>query len=59
MADLYFTHADRHYELLFYHCNVMQITGDSSTGKSLLCSDFLMESKVCPEIANSLVINYM
>lgn len=58
MQNLRFLHINRRYDLEFNHFRVMQIWGDSGTGKSLLCSDFAKEQKLRSNISNSLVIDY-
>lgn len=53
-------HADNRYYRLdfkFHDLNIIQIVGDSSTGKSLLCSDFRRQQGIDPNLANSLVVN--
>lgn len=57
MRPLKFEIFNRSYNLEFNHIRIMQIKGESATGKSLMVSDFLKYRSSDEQYRNSLVIN--
>lgn len=57
MKPLKFKIFNRSYNLEFNHIRIMQIKGESATGKSLMVSDFLKYRSSDEQYRNSLVIN--
>ena len=57
MRPLKFKIFNRSYNLGFNHIRIMQIKGESATGKSLMVSDFLSYRGSDEQYRNSLVIN--
>ena len=57
MRPLKFEIFNRSYNLEFNHIRIMQIKGESATGKSLMVSDFLKYRSSDEQYKNSLVIN--
>ena len=58
MKNLKFSHRNRRYDLAFNMAPVMQIRGDSGTGKSLMGSDLQAEKEIQKKLSNVLIVNF-